>query len=239
MKRITSTYRFSLVALGLFFALSALATPALASSSAEAEPGHDAHATHAPDPINWTSFSYKDKNVHGEEFQKGDTPMAPPLVAAFINFSIFGFLIIWKGGPPIMKHVRNKHTTIKSSLEEAAKLRAEAREKLAEFDKRIADVDGEVDALVKGIRADADSEKKRIIEHAEAQAAAMKKEAEDRIEAEIARARIQLEREVVAVAIAAAEKVLREKAMPADQKDLADTFITGLAAQTSQPEERS
>jgi F0F1-type ATP synthase membrane subunit b/b' len=58
----------------------------------------------------------------------------------------------------------------------------------------------------------------------------MKREAQLRIESEIARARLALEREVVAAAVAAAEKVLRERTTPEDQARLFDGFIATLGA---------
>lgn len=57
----------------------------------------------------------------------------------------------------------------------------------------------------------------------------MKREARARIENEIARARLALEREVVSAAVAAAEKVLRDRTTPDDQARLFDSFITNLA----------
>ena len=84
-----------------------------------------------------------------------------------------------------------RHDTIKTALDEAAKLREQAADKLAEYEARIKDVDVEIKKLVEGIRADAEADKARILDNAAKQAAQLKKEAEQRIAAEIELARAQ------------------------------------------------
>jgi hypothetical protein len=63
----------------------------------------------------------------------------------------------------------------------------------------------------------------------------MRRDAERRIESEIARARGMLEREVVAAAVAAAEKLLGERTTAADQTRMFDTFLETLAPASRPP----
>jgi F-type H+-transporting ATPase subunit b len=237
------------LALALAAALSILgrADAARASEHAEAAgehaeaAGHGAsHGTGSPAEWNWFDMGYGSKDSHGGKLEPGDEKMAPPALFALINFAIFAGILLWKAGPAIKKFAQQRHVSIKEALAESARLRDEARRKLDEYSKKIAGVDAEVEQLIAGIRADAEAERARILAEAEVQAATLKRDAEQRIAADLQRARRELEREVVAVAIAAAEKLIREKATAADQHKLIDVFITELSSeQPTSPQERA
>lgn len=195
-----------------------------------------AAAAPAGDPtqhFNWTDLGYKSKDIAGGALEKDEPPMSAPMVVMLINFGIVLAIIGWKVAPPVQTYVRKRHYSIKEALDEAARLRADAKAKLDEYDSRLGKAEAEVDTLIAGIRADAEAEKKRIIASAEAQAAAMKRDAEARIAAEIARARLELEREVIAAAVAAAETMIRSKASSDDHVKLIDSFISDVQAQAS------
>ncbi|HWM85733.1 MAG TPA: ATP synthase F0 subunit B [Kofleriaceae bacterium] len=205
-----------------------------------AEGGHgDAHhgAHHAaepPPPINWFKLHWG-KDVNGGALDKAEEPMAPGLLFAFFNFAVFVALLVKFAGPKLATYLRERHDLVKEQLDEAARLRAEARAKLDEYNRRIAGLDEEVTKLMHEIRGEAEAERDAMLAQARSQAEAMKREAQARIESEIARARLALEREVVAVAVAAAEKILRERTTPDDQSRLFDGFIANLVAQSSGP----
>tara|TARA_R110002096_G_scaffold42143_3_gene113553 strand:+ start:32951 stop:33697 length:747 start_codon:yes stop_codon:yes gene_type:complete len=229
----------------LAFAASLLvifAGTALATVPAEVEPGstmhpaadsahgesHDSHAVHGAPPINWTDLGYADKDINGNKLTKESEPMAPPLLFALFNFAVFAGLLYWKAGPALSKYLANRHETIKTALEEAAKLQEEAREKLAEYSARIKDADEEVNALITQIRKDAEVERELIVADAERQAERLRKDAEDRIETEFLAAKRQLETEVIAKATEAAERLLSAKASPTDHNTLFTNFISDL-----------
>jgi F-type H+-transporting ATPase subunit b len=181
-----------------------------------------------PDPFNIWQLHYG-KDVYGEPIEGDAHPMPPPLMFALLNFGIFVALVVWKGGPAIRRFVRQRHTDIKDALEEAAKLRDDARAVLEDHRRRLDRADAEIESLVAEIRAEAEAEKERILEQAKTQAAALEREAETRIEAELARARAALEIQVVAAAVVRAEEILREKTTPADHAGLVDGFIRDIA----------
>jgi F-type H+-transporting ATPase subunit b len=196
--------------------------------SAHGDSAHDSHAVHGAPPVNWTDMGYGDKDVNGNKLTSDSEPMAPPLLLALLNFAIFAGLLYWKAGPALSKYLANRHDSIKSALEEAAKLQEEAREKLAEYSTRIKDADSEVNALIEQIRKDAEIERELIVADAEKQAERLRKDAEDRIETEFLAAKRQLESEVIAKATEAAERLLSTKASPADHNTLFTNFIADL-----------
>jgi F-type H+-transporting ATPase subunit b len=156
--------------------------------------------------------------------------MSPPFVLMLLNFGILLIILGKYGGPVARKLAAERHDAIKTALDEAAALKKQAADKLAEYEARIKDVDAEVKKLVDGIRADAEADKKRILEAAQVQAAAMKRDAEQRIAAEIELARAQLTKEVTAAAAGAAEKLLRDKVTSDDQNRLVSTFLSNMSS---------
>ena len=160
---------------------------------------------------------------HGNKVEE---PMSAPFIFLVLNFVLLFWLVAKFGGRAAKKLAVERHDQIKTALDEAAKLRAQAQEKLAEYDSKLKQADSEITKLVEGMRADAEADKKRILDNAERQAAQLKRDAESRIAAEIEAARGALKREVSAAATAAAEKLLREKMTPADQSKVITTFIS-------------
>lgn len=194
--------------------------------------GHTAgghHGAAPPLPVNWYQW-HAGKDVLGGELAKEEDAMPPGLLFALLNFAIFLGLIIKLARPKLLAFLRTRHETVKGQLEEAARLRAEAREKLDEYNRRIAGVDGEVNKLLAEIRADAEAEREMILAQARSQAEALKAEAQRRIESEVARARLALEREVASAAVAAAEKILRERTTGDDQARMFGNFVDALLA---------
>ncbi len=189
---------------------------------------------HVVDPsahFNWVDFGYSSKDVNGGTLEKGEEPMSPPFLGMLINFGVVLFILGWKVWPGLQRYTAKRHDTIKSALEEAGKLREEARAKLDQYTAQTERAEREIDQMVAEIRAGAEAEKERILADAKAQAEAMKRDAQQRINAEIDRARAELEREVVAAAIAVAERLIRENATKNDQTQLVDGFIQDIQTQ--------
>jgi len=211
--------------------------------------GHEQEKKEAeedPDPsqhFNFFNFSYSGKDEYGGKYgdavetnKQGVTlheeePMSPPFVFMLINFAILLWLLIKYLLPAGQQVARERHDAIKNALDEAAKLRDEAKAKLAEYETRVKGLDDEIKKLVDGIRADAEADKARILEQAQAQAAMLKREAEQRIAAEIELARTALTKEVTLAATQATEKLLKTQVTAEDQRGLVNTFIKSVEAQ--------
>jgi F-type H+-transporting ATPase subunit b len=206
-------------------------------------------ATDPTEHFNWFNIHYTGKDEYGGKFgddvmnhkdgsvvtgEKGEKeeeePMSPPFLFMLINFGIFLVILAKYLAPAGTKVAQERHDMIKTALDEAAKLREQAQQKLTEYEARIKNVDDEVKLIVDDIRAAAAEDKKRILENAERQAAQMKRDAELRIAAEIDMARAQLSREVAAAAAQATEKLLRTQVNADDQKKLVGNFISGMGA---------
>jgi len=189
-------------------------------------------------------FSHNGKDVVGGKYGDGknfnpetgasvpgeEEPMSAPFIYMVLNFALLLGLLAWKGGPVFRKTAEDRHDQIKTALDEAARLRKQAQDKLTEYETRLKDADNEIKKMVDGMRADAEADKQRILDAAARQSAQMKKDAEQRIAAEIELARANLTREVTAAAAAATERLLRDKMQPADQQKLVASFIGDVQA---------
>ncbi len=200
--------------------------------------------------FNFFNFDYRGKDEFGGKFGDGqmvdphsgtlvhdehgkpaeEEPMSAPFILMLLNFGVLLLILAKYGGPAARKLAQERHDQIKTALDEAAALREQAAQKLAEYEKKVKDVDAEVKLIVDDIRAAAEGDKQRILEAAAAQAAQMKRDAEIRIAAEIEYARKALQREVTVAASTATEKLLKEKVTSDDQNKLVSTFITNMAS---------
>jgi len=219
--------------------------PGMSEHGEHGEAGHAEHAEHG-DPsktFNWTSHwlpfgssSYNNIDQHGGTLESGEEHMSVPFVLVLINFGIILVILGWKVAPMARQMAETRSDDIKGALDEAAKLRDQAKAKLEEYSTKLKAAESEIDSMITTMREDAEAERKRIIAAAEAQAEALKKDAEDRIAAEIERARIALQREVVVAAAGVAEQLLRDKTTPADQAKLVDAFLGNVttAAESAQ-----
>lgn len=209
------------------------------------------NAEEAKPPINWYHLHYGKDEMGGPkgDGKIGDRPlgpdekegdMSPPFLIAVLNFLVVVAILV-KFGRPVARNVaETRSDTIKTALDEAARLRDQAQAKLDEYSAKLSAADAEIKSMIEGMRADAEADRKRVIADAETQAAALKKEAEDRIAVEIERARHALAREVATAAAGAAEKLIAQKITTSDQTKLVDTFIADVGTSTgAKPQERS
>jgi len=233
----------------------------ISSESAEAAgegEGHEAGEVgeahgHHEDPsrdFNWFHLHWG-KDIKGGKLDDGklgteplpagekEEPMSAPFVLMVVNFILLLVILGRFGAPAARKMAEGRSDQIKSALDDASKLRAQAKAKLDEYSAKLAASDAEIKKMIEGMRTDAEDDRKRVIAAAEVQAAALKKDAEERIAAEIERARHALAREVAVAASAAAETLLRDKATAGDQGKLVDGFIKELGGTAAAPRERS
>jgi F-type H+-transporting ATPase subunit b len=173
--------------------------------------------------VNWWSWDYGASATNPEH--RG---WPPPFGWALVNFVVFlGILsrILWR---PLKEGWIGRHDRIKAELGEAKRLHAEAEAQLAEYTRKVSNVDREVDALLAELRRDAEADRVRLVAAAEAEAARLKAEATRQIAAEIERARAELRAQAVTAALAAAEEILKKNVHAEDQKRLAERYVADL-----------
>jgi F-type H+-transporting ATPase subunit b len=183
--------------------------------------------------VNWWSWDYGASAANPEH--RG---WPPPFGWALVNFVIFAAIlsrVLWR---PLKSGWVARHDQIKGELSEARRLREEAERQLAEYGKKVANADREVDELLATLRKEADADRARLVAAAQAEAARLKTDAERQIKVEIERARAELRRQAVTAAVAAAEEILRKNVNADDQRRLAEQYL-GELDHLAQPKPRS
>ena len=222
-----------LLASTLLLAAFALSSPASAQDGEPAveqqvvahgqQHGEHAEAGENEGIVNWWSWDYGASAT--EPSHRG---WPPPFGWAIVNFIVFlGIMsrLVWK---PIKAGMVERHVKIKSELDEASRMRREAEAQLAEFTKKVAGADQEVETLLAQLRKEAQTDRARIIAAAEAEAIHLKAEAERQIAVEIERARAALRKETVEAALKAAEEILKSRVTADDQNKLAEQYLKNL-----------
>ncbi|MDI9612444.1 MAG: F0F1 ATP synthase subunit B [Acidobacteriota bacterium] len=129
---------------------------------------------------------------------------------------------------PLLRALESRQETIRKSLDDAQKARAEM-EALGKESQRIlrqAHVDAE--AIIAGSRADAEKLREEIRLQARQDAEAVVREAQLRIETETARALRQLRGEVADLSVEIASKLIQRNFTPQDQSALIEETLREL-----------
>ena len=147
------------------------------------------------------------------------------------NFAILaagiGYLLVKQAGP----YFAARSTEIRKGIEEAQKLRAEAEERAAAMDARLAILGVEVEAMRKASHEEASQEAHRIRHETAQEMAKVQANADREISSALKAAQIELKTYSAQLAIDLAREKVRERMTPADQETLVRKFVTDLSRQ--------
>ncbi len=147
------------------------------------------------------------------------------------NFAILaagiGYLLVKQAGP----YFASRSLEIRKGIEDAQKLRAEAEERAAAMDARLATLGLEVEAMRKASHEEASQEGHRIRQGTAEEMAKIQANAEREIVALLKAAQIELKSYSAQLAIDLAREKVRERMTPADQETLVRNFVTDLSRQ--------
>lgn len=162
---------------------------------------------------------------HGHfNFANFSDPETKPFVANLVNFAILLAILYFLGRKPLAAFLTSRRREIAEDLEESRRLKEQAEAKHRLYQERLAHLDRELSKLRAEIVAAGEKERDRIVGDAEQTASRMRKDAEFLVEQEFKQLRIDLRRDLAELAVKAAEKVLRERVTPDDQRRLADEY---------------
>ena len=146
-----------------------------------------------------------------------------------LNFGVLLGILIGVGGPAIRKALVARHQQLKDDLVGAALVRAEAEERLAKQEARLAALEQEIEGIRTGVKAEAEAEKARLIAMAEERAKRIREETSFLLDQQIKEASERLRREVALAAVDLAEQMVRKSLGASDQQRLVDTFVADVA----------
>jgi F-type H+-transporting ATPase subunit b len=164
---------------------------------------------------------------HNDPCDKKNEP--PPLLANVINFGVLVFLLVRFGRKPIAEALVKRRDAIMGEIDNATRLKDEARARLREYKKKAENIDETLEELKAEYALQSEQEKKRILAEAEERRDRMRRDAEFRIEQERKAARLALIDESVQQAVAAAEELLKTRIEAGDHDRAAEDYLAGIA----------
>jgi F-type H+-transporting ATPase subunit b len=152
------------------------------------------------------------------------------------NFVLLVTVLVLALRKPLQKFFADRRGAIHTDIEEAAALRKAAEERHSQWQRRLANLERELDEIRATSRERADAEREHLLADARAAAERIRRDAENAVDQELRRARARLRDEASELAVELAAGILREQVGPADRDRLLDEFIGRIERS---PEKRS
>lgn len=168
------------------------------------------------------------ENAH-HEHGHGDIPWAT-LLFSTINAGLFVFLLARFAWPPIRSWIAARRTTIVQTLEQAERAKREAEQLQQEWERRLAGLQAEIDAMRQQARADIAREREQMLAAAQRTAESIRRDAERAAEQEQRAAQAQLREEIARRALALATERARRQLTPADHDRFISDFLRQVRA---------
>ena len=187
---------------------------------------HD-HTIGMPEHFNFADldrYKKQKEEVAAGTREAATTPYLYVLINALVLFAIY----YYAGKKPIGDGLKARRDLVAKELDEAAKIKAEAKAKLDEYTERLEKLDQELDRMKQELVLAGEKDRDRMVKEAEEKAERMRKDAQFLLDQELKQLRVDLLKYTVDAASGAAEKVLASKLSAADHDRLADEYLAQL-----------
>jgi len=131
---------------------------------------------------------------------------------------------------PAQAYFATRRDAIHTQLETAAQLKKDADERYAKWQRRLVDLERELEGIRATARERAETEREHILADARAGAERIKRDASTAIDQELRRAKDRLRQEASNLAVELAAGLLREHVNASDRERLLDEFIARVEA---------
>jgi len=142
-----------------------------------------------------------------------------------INFALLLATLFILLRTPIRTYFADRRTAIRKDLDEAAALKRSAEERYAQWQRRLVDLQGELEGIRVAARERAEAERASLLADARAAAERIRQDAANAVDQELRRARARLRAEASQLAVELAAGILREQVTSQDRDRLLDEFI--------------
>ena len=162
------------------------------------------------------------------EAAKPHNPILPAtneMVWGALSFLILFFVIAKFGYPAIKKSMDARSERIRSTIDDADRVKGEADTILADYQRQLADAKNEAARIIEEARQAADKLRQDFKTQAETEVAEIRNRAQEDIRAEAERAMAGLRSQVAEMAIGAAEKVVEKSLDRETNLALIESFI--------------
>ena len=143
-----------------------------------------------------------------------------------VNLVIILGVLVYFGRAPIQAYFASRHATIKNELTEAADLLTQAEHRNSELQRRLVDLNSELEGIRESANARAEDEAEKILADARASAERIRNDAKAAAAQELSRAQLELRKEAANIAMDLAAQKLSQNVADPDRDRLMDEFIT-------------
>jgi F-type H+-transporting ATPase subunit b len=147
------------------------------------------------------------------------------LLYRIVNLVLLIAVIAYFARKPIREFFTERRTTIQNDLQEAAELRREAEARYAKWQRKLVDLEAELEQIRASFRERAEAECAQIVADANATAERIRSESRAAIEQELRKSRKVLSEEAADLAVELAADLLREHVTAGDRDRLVTEFI--------------
>ena len=147
------------------------------------------------------------------------------LLFSALNLVLLLGVLFYFARKPLADFFAARRTSIQNELKAAADLRAEAEARYAKWQRRLLDLEAELEGIRQTARERAAAEREQILADASAAAERIRRDASAAVDQELRRARAQLRQEAADLAVDLATETLKRQVGPADQDRLLDEFV--------------
>ena len=158
------------------------------------------------------------------------TPEVGTILWTIITFVILAFLLRKFAWGPLLTTLEERERTIRESLEQAQKARAEAEEASRRHQEMLAQGRREVAALIEQGKRESEIVRAEILAQARKEAQDLVEQGKKQVQYEQKQAMEDLRRQVADLAIRAAERLISRSLDDSKQRELVDGYVRDLTA---------
>jgi len=191
---------------------------------------HGEEAEEAPkfEDINWIYGFLGEEEGAEPSLLVRPKGMGTPFLATLINWGILVGLIVMMAKKQLPAALAKRKAQIVQGMEEAAKMLADSKVKLEEFDAKLTKIDSEIERIKSEMARAGELERERILAEAVERRVRMERDSHRLIETELEAARESLRRFVVEKALANAKQIILQKVQADDQSRFFDEALSSL-----------
>jgi F-type H+-transporting ATPase subunit b len=142
-----------------------------------------------------------------------------------VNFLLLIGALVYFARKPVQTYFADRRRAIGDELERSAELQRQAEERHARWQRKLVDLERELEEIRRLGRERAEAEREQILADARAGAERIARTARSAIDMELRRARASLREEASQLAVELASGLLRDRVTDADRDRLLDEFI--------------
>jgi F-type H+-transporting ATPase subunit b len=158
----------------------------------------------------------------------GEGPSAMELVWQVVNFALLVTVLFIVARKPIASFFADRKEAIGNDIDEATRLLREAEVRYGEWQRKLVDLEAELETIRDGARRRAEEEHEHILADARATAERIRRDATAAVDREVRRGKDDLAAEAAELSLEMAAQVLKDQVTDTDRERLMDEFISSV-----------